>query len=112
MTYHLRILRALSSPVLNKLKKLEYSKGAKPETVLKMIVLSGAKIALLGLFVGVLGSAALTRLLEGLLYETEALDPITFVGMSLALFIVGLFASYLPARQAAAVDPMESLRME
>lgn len=86
--------------------------GAQPDAVLKMIVLSGAKIALLGLVVGLLGSAALTRLLEGLLFETEPLDPFTFVGMSLALFIVGLFASYLPARRAAAVDPMESLRME
>ena len=86
--------------------------GAQPDAVLKMIVLSGAKIALLGLVIGLFGSAVLTRLLQGLLYETEPLDPLTFVGMSLALFIVGLFASYLPARRAAAVDPMESLRME
>ena len=86
--------------------------GAQPDTVLKMVVFSGAKIAVLGLIAGLLGSVALTRLLQGLLYETEPLDPITFVGMSLALFIVGLFASYLPARRAAAVDPMESLRME
>jgi predicted permease len=86
--------------------------GAPPETVLKMIVLSGARIAGLGLAAGLIGAFALTRLLQGLLYETEPLDPLTFTGMTLTLFIVGLLASYLPARRAAAVDPIESLKME
>ena len=86
--------------------------GAPPGTVLKMVVVSGARIAGIGLCVGLLGSIALTRLLQGLLYGTEPLDPLTFGAMSLVLFVVGLLASYLPARRAAAVDPMESLRME
>ena len=86
--------------------------GAAPATVLRMIVISGARIAVIGLGVGLVGSAALTRLLQSLLYGTEPLDPVTFVAMSLILFATGLLASYLPARKAAAVDPMESLRIE
>jgi predicted permease len=86
--------------------------GAPPSAVLKMVVASGARIAGIGLGVGLIGSIALTRLLRGLLYGTEPLDPLTFAAMSLVLFLVGLLASYLPARRAAAVDPMESLRMD
>ena len=86
--------------------------GAPPSTVLRMVVASGARIAGIGLGVGLLGALVLTRLLQGLLYGTDPLDPLTLAGMSLALFVVGLLASYLPARRAAAVDPMESLRME
>ena len=80
--------------------------------VLRMIVISGARIAGIGLIVGLIGSVALTRLLQSLLYGTTPLDPITFVAMALILFTTGLLASYLPARKAAAVDPMESLRID
>lgn len=86
--------------------------GASPGEVSKMVVVSGARIAGIGLCVGLLGSIALTRLLQSLLYGTEPHDPLTFAGMSLILFVVGLAASYLPARRAAAVDPMESMRLE
>ncbi|MFC1627686.1 ABC transporter permease [Gemmatimonadota bacterium] len=86
--------------------------GAAPAMVLRMIVISGARIAVIGLIVGLIGSVVLTRLLQSLLYGTEPLDPITFVAMALILFATGLLASYLPARKAAAVDPMESLRIE
>jgi putative ABC transport system permease protein len=86
--------------------------GAQRGQVQGMVVASGAKLAGLGLVLGVVGAGALTRLLQGLLYGTEPLDPVTFSGMSLLLLGVGLLASWLPARRAAGVDPAASMRME
>jgi ABC-type lipoprotein release transport system permease subunit len=57
-------------------------------------------------------AAALTRLLAGLLYGTDPLDPFTFGVMAAALLCVGLAASWLPARRASAVDPMHTIRGE
>jgi putative ABC transport system permease protein len=86
--------------------------GAPASLVMRSVVTDGAAIAGLGLLVGLLGAAALTRLLSGLLYETAPLDVGTFVAMPLLLFIVALIASYLPARKAASVSPMEAMRGE
>ena len=86
--------------------------GAQTGQVQGMVVASGAKLAGLGLVLGAVGAGALTRLLQGLLYGTEALDPVTFTGTALVLLGVGLLASWLPARRAAGVDPVASMRME
>jgi predicted permease len=84
--------------------------GAPPSRVMRSVVTNGAAITAAGLVVGLAGAFGLTRFLEGILYETEPLDPLTFAGMSTALFVVALLASYLPARKAAAVSPMESMK--
>ena len=86
--------------------------GAETTQVQKMVVAQGIRISVVGLVVGLLGATALTRLLQGLLFGTAPLDPLTFIAMSVLLLGVGLLASYLPARKAAAVDPVESMRME
>ena len=86
--------------------------GAKPEDVRKMVVWQGARIALVGLGVGLAGAAGLTRLLQSLLYDTAAMDPFTFGTMALVLFGMGLLASYLPARRASLIDPAEAIRSE
>jgi predicted permease len=86
--------------------------GAETGQVQSMVVASGAKLAGLGLVAGLAGAAGLTRLLQGLLYGTEPLDPLTFAGTSLVRLAVGLTASYIPARRDAAVDPVESMRAE
>ena len=83
-----------------------------PGLLMRSVVTNGAAIAALGLLVGLLGAAALTRLLGGLLYETAPLDVGTFVAMPLLLFIVALIASYLPARKPASVSPLEAMRGE
>jgi putative ABC transport system permease protein len=70
------------------------------------------RAGVLGLAIGLLGAAALTRVLQGLLFGIEALDPLTFIATSAMLFIVGLTAAYLPARRAAGLDPMTSMRAE
>jgi cell division protein FtsX len=86
--------------------------GAQPGVVQKMVVLQGAKLAVAGIVIGVLGAAGLTRFMQSILFETEALDPVAFCATSLMLLVVGLSASYIPARRASAVDPMKSLRMD
>jgi putative ABC transport system permease protein len=53
-----------------------------------------------------------TRFLERLLFEVKAVDPIVFAAMSALMVAVGMLASYMPARRASAVDPIESLRSD
>jgi putative ABC transport system permease protein len=65
-----------------------------------------------GLVVGLAGSAGLTRLLSGLLYKVRPLDPVVLGEVSLLLAAVALLASYLPARPAAKIDPIAALRFE
>ncbi len=86
--------------------------GAPPARVRRGVMASAAGITAIGLVVGVAGAAALTRLLQGQLYETTPLDATTYAGMSVLLFAVALLAAYLPARKAASVSPMEAMRTE
>jgi len=86
--------------------------GAEARQVLGMVVREGARTQLVGLIIGLLGAAALTRVLQGLLFGVEAIDPLTFVATSAALFCVGLTAAYVPARRAARLDPVTSMRTE
>ena len=73
---------------------------------------SGIKLALLGVVLGVAGAFALQRFVQGLLYEVTPTDPLTFAGLSAALLATALLASLVPARRAAAIDPVEALRHE
>jgi putative ABC transport system permease protein len=84
--------------------------GAQPSRVQRSILVHGGLITGIGLVIGAAGAAGLTRLLEGLLYETRPLDPATFAAMATVLFAVALFASYLPARRAASVSPIEAMK--
>jgi len=86
--------------------------GAQPSRILRAIVGQGLAIVAVGLIGGVVGAYFLTQVLSGLLYDTERLDITTFVLTSVALIVVAAVASYLPARRAASVNPIESLRAE
>jgi predicted permease len=86
--------------------------GAPPARVKRAIMFNAATIMTVGLVVGVLGAAWLTRFLEGQLFETQPLDPVTFASMAIVLWVVGLLAAYLPARKAASLSPMEAMRTE
>jgi ABC-type antimicrobial peptide transport system permease subunit len=86
--------------------------GASPRRVLRQVLGQGLKLVVLGLILGALGAAGLTRLLASLLYQVSPADPLVFGGMALLLLAVALAAAWLPARRAAKVDPMVALRVE
>jgi putative ABC transport system permease protein len=86
--------------------------GAPPARVKRGVIANAAGIMIIGLVLGTAGAAALTRFLGGLLYETRPLDLPTFMTMPALLFAVGLLASYLPARRAASVSPLEAMRTD
>jgi putative ABC transport system permease protein len=86
--------------------------GAQKGEVLGLVICGGLRLTLLGVGIGIAGALALTRYLSSLLYSVKATDPLTFISVALILLLVALFASWLPARRAARVDPMEALRYE
>ncbi|HEY1239250.1 MAG TPA: ABC transporter permease [Bryobacteraceae bacterium] len=86
--------------------------GATPQAVLRIILRQGVWLVLTGVGVGLLGAAALTRVLRRFLVQVSAVDPLTYATVSVLLAAIVLFACYLPARRAMRVDPMAALRHE
>jgi ABC-type antimicrobial peptide transport system permease subunit len=80
--------------------------------VLRMILYRGGVLACVGLTFGLLSAWAFTRVLQSHLFEVSPTDPTTYAAVSLLLLGVALIASYLPARRASRIDPMEALRSE
>ena len=86
--------------------------GADRTAILGMVVKKGALLACTGALIGLAAAFLLTRLMASLLFGVGPTDPLTFVSVPIALITVALFASYIPARRAAKVDPMVALRYE
>jgi ABC-type antimicrobial peptide transport system permease subunit len=86
--------------------------GARPGQVRSMVVLQGARLAALGLVIGVAGALVLTRLMQGMLFGTGPTDPFTFVVVIGFLAAIALLATYVPAHRASRIDPASSLKME
>jgi predicted permease len=84
--------------------------GATAGAVRRLVMSQGAKVVLVGTVVGSAAALASTRLLDALLYEVNAVDPVVFVAMSIMMIGISMLASYVPARRASNVDPIESLR--
>jgi ABC-type antimicrobial peptide transport system permease subunit len=86
--------------------------GAQPSNVFAMIVRQGLGAAVAGVAIGLLGAAALGRVLTKLLYGVAPTDAPTFVTVAVILLAVTLAACLIPARRAVRVDPLEALRSE
>jgi len=86
--------------------------GAGRGAVLRLMLRQGLLLTLLGVALGLLAALSLTRLLQALLHDVSATDPLTFLAVTLSLLGVALLASYIPARRAMKVDPLTALRHE
>ncbi len=86
--------------------------GAKSRDVLAMVMRQGLLLTGIGIGVGLLAATALTRYIEGMLYDVKPLDPTTYVAVAAVFAAVTSIASYLPARRATRIDPMAALRYE
>jgi predicted permease len=84
--------------------------GARRGSILALVLRQGLGLALGGIAFGIAAAAGLTRLLASMLFGIKAIDPVTFMLAAMLFLIVALAASYIPARRAAAVEPMAALR--
>ena len=86
--------------------------GSQRSGVMRLILVSGAKLGLAGCVIGAIAAVFATRLLRSLLFQVDSLDPIVLVPAAVAILALALAASVIPARRAASVEPMEALRTE
>ena len=86
--------------------------GAGRPAVLRLVMSQGARLTIIGVVVGLAWAAALTRLMQSMLYGVDPLDPVTFALVGVVLGFVAVLASYFPARRATRVDPVVALRAD
>ena len=86
--------------------------GAKPRNLLTMVIGDGLELASLGVVIGAAGSIFVGRMLATLLFQVRATDMPILAGVASVVMMVTLLASYIPARRAASLDPMQAVRTE
>jgi putative ABC transport system permease protein len=86
--------------------------GARARDVIRIVILQGMWLTAIGIVIGLVLAVALSRLLASQLYQVKPSDPAVFVGIVVGLSAVAFLACYLPARRAARVDPLRSLKQE
>ena len=84
--------------------------GATPRAILGLVLRQGLVIAAIGMAAGLAAAILLTRLMRGLLFGIEPADPLTFACTSSVIAVTAVAACYFPARRAARIDPLESMR--
>jgi predicted permease len=91
---------------------LRVALGAQRRDLLQMVLAQSAKLAIPGALIGVILAMSLSRVVRGLVYQVSPTDPVIITAVVLLVLFIALLASYIPARRAAATDPMTSLRTE
>jgi len=86
--------------------------GSQRSSIMRLVLVSGAKLGLLGCAIGAVGTVFATRLLRSMLFQVDPLDPVVIVLAAVSIFLLALAASLVPARRAALIEPMQALRAE
>ncbi len=86
--------------------------GSQRASIMRLVLVSGAKLGLAGCGIGALAAFFATRLLRSLLFEVNPLDPLVLISAAFSIFLLALAASVVPARRAASIEPMQALRTE
>jgi putative ABC transport system permease protein len=86
--------------------------GADRASVLRMVLVQGLRVSVVGLAIGIAGTLALSRVLAAFLYDMEPYDPVTLAGVAAVLITVSMVASLAPARRATSVDPVRVLQAD
>jgi ABC-type antimicrobial peptide transport system permease subunit len=86
--------------------------GSQRSSVLRLVLISGARLGMAGCAIGTLAAVFATRLMRSMLFQVDPLDPTVVVFAALSIFLLALAASAIPARRAASIEPMEALRTE
>jgi len=91
---------------------LRMALGAERSEVVGLMLKRGLTMVLVGLGIGVVAALGMTRLIESLLYNVDAQDPVTFASVAIGFAAIAWLATYIPSRRAAGVDPLQALRSE
>jgi ABC-type antimicrobial peptide transport system permease subunit len=86
--------------------------GAQRSSVLTLVLRQGIVLAIIGIVVGLAAAWGASRFLASLLFGIKPTDPATYVVIAVTMALVALFAAYVPARRATAIDPVDALRYE
>lgn len=86
--------------------------GARKSAVLGMVLAQGLRLAAIGIAIGVVAALGVTRLMARFLYGVRPSDPVTYAAVSALLALVVVISTLIPARRAAAIDPMQALRQD
>ncbi len=103
---------AFSAALRNREMAIRLALGSQRASVMRLVLVSGARLGLLGCGIGAVAAVFATRLMRSMLFEVDPLDPTIIALAALSIFLLALAASVIPARRAASVEPMQALRAE
>jgi predicted permease len=103
---------AFSATMRNHEMAIRMALGSQRSSVMQLVLVSGAKLGLLGCGIGALAAVFATRLMRSLLFQIDPLDPIVIALAAISIFALALAASVIPAVRAASIQPMQALRTE
>jgi ABC-type lipoprotein release transport system permease subunit len=86
--------------------------GSQRASVMRLVLVSGMKLGVVGCGLGAVAAIFATRLLRSLLFQVDPLDPFVLTLAAMSIFLLALAASVIPARRAASIEPMQALRNE
>ena len=86
--------------------------GASPRQVFTQVIGHGLRLTAIGVVLGLIAAAGATTLMQSLLFNTSATDPVVYLSLAVLLLAMAALACYVPARRAMRVDPMTALRSE